>query len=106
VSAWLGILAIVIGTLLARSLLPVLGARVQLQPRVEAALRFAPGCALAAIVLPELLLVHGNLMLGPANLRLIAAAAAAVICHFTRSTLGTIVGGMAAFWALLALFGG
>jgi branched-subunit amino acid transport protein len=105
-SAWLGILAIVIGTLLARSLLPVLGARARLTPRIESALRFAPGCALAAIVLPELLLQHGVLQLDPSNLRLPAAAAAALICHFTRSTLGTIVGGMVAFWILLAAFGG
>ena len=73
-SAWLGNLAIVIGTLLARSLLPVLGARARLTPRIESALRFAPGCALAAIVLPELLLQHGVLQLDPSNLRLPAAA--------------------------------
>lgn len=104
-SAWLGILAIVVGTLLTRSLLPVLGARVQLTPRLEAALRFAPGCALAAIVIPELLLQQGVLTVGPANLRLPAAIVAALICHYSRSILGTIAGGMAAFWALLALFG-
>lgn len=104
-SAWLGILAIVIGTLLARSLLPLLGSRVQLTPAVESALRYAPGCALAAIVIPELALRQGVLTLGAHNLQLPAAAAAALVSHYTRSTLGTIVGGMAMYWVLLALFG-
>ena len=104
-SAWLGILAIVLGTLLARSLLPLLGGRVQLTPGMESALRFAPGCALAAIVVPELLLQHDAIVVGAANLKLPAALAAAVICHYTRSTLGTIAGGMAALWALQAIFG-
>lgn len=104
-TAWIAILAIVVGTLLTRSLLPVLGGRAQLTPRIESALRFAPGCALAAIVVPELMFVHDSVSVGIDNLRLPAAALAAVICYVTRSTLGTIVGGMAAFWILLAFFG-
>ncbi len=103
--AWLAILAVVMGTLLTRSLLPLLGGRVQLTPRIESALRFAPGCALAAIVVPELIMQHGVISLGADNLRLPAAAGAALICYFTRSTLGTIAGGMAVFWVLLALIG-
>ena len=99
-SAWLGIAAIVMGTLLTRSLLPVLGARVQLTRRAAAALRFAPGCALAAIVVPELVMPHGELMLGLQNLKLPAAMAAVLISYYTRSTIGTIVGGMVALWIL------
>ena len=104
-TGWLAIIAVVIGTLLARSLLPVLGNRVQLSASAASALRFAPGCALAAIVVPELLFQHGVLVLSWDNLRLSAAAAGAGVCYFTRSTLGTIIGGMLAFWALSAVFG-
>ena len=56
--------------------------REMLAPTVESALRYAPACALAAIV---------------ANERLFAA---------TRSTIGVIAGGMAAFWLLRAWFSG
>ena len=47
---WLAILGVTAATFITRSSLFVLGARVQFPPVVEAALRFAPACALAASV--------------------------------------------------------
>ncbi len=96
---WLAIAGITLATVLARSSLHLVGARLQLPPRVESALRYAPACALTAIIVPELLLVGGSLQLDGHNPRLIAGLAAIAIFAVTRSTLGTIFGGMAAFWA-------
>jgi branched-subunit amino acid transport protein len=73
---WLAILGVTAATFITRSSLFVLGARVQFPPVVEAALRFAPACALAAIV------------------------AADLAFSITRSIIGTIAGGMIVFWLL------
>jgi branched-subunit amino acid transport protein len=100
---WLAILAITAATVVTRSALHVADSRWQLPPQLDAALRYAPGCALAAIVLPDL--AHGAdgaLRLGLDNHRLLAALAAAGICAYTRSALGTILGGMGVFWLLRA----
>jgi branched-subunit amino acid transport protein len=72
--------------------------RIKLHPRAEAALRYAPVCTLAAIVVPEILL-HG----GPSvdfsllNPRLIGAAGAAVWLIFSRNIVGCMATGMFAF---------
>ncbi len=99
---WLVIAAITLATFLTRSSLHLVGTHWELPPRLEAALRYAPACALAAIVLPDLLYSQGQLHFGFDNLRLVAAAAAAALFLATRSALGTIVGGMAVFWILKA----
>lgn len=103
---WLAIAGITLSTVLARSTLHLAGARLRLPPGVESALRYAPACALAAIIAPELLLDGGSLRPDWGNPKLAAGAVAAVIFAATRSTLGTIVGGMAAFWLVRSWFPG
>lgn len=98
--AWAAILGIVATTLATRSSFILLGHRARLPPLVERALRYAPACALAAIIAPDLLLREGALDLGPANFRLLAAVVAACVFAYTRSILGTIVAGMTAFTVL------
>jgi branched-subunit amino acid transport protein len=95
---WLAIGGITLATVLARSSLHLVGARLQLPARVESALRYAPACALTAIIVPELLLSGDHLQLTWSNPRLVAGLASIAIFATTRSTLGTIFGGMAAFW--------
>lgn len=97
---WLAILGVVATTLATRSSFILLGDRAKLPPLVERALRYAPACALAAIIAPDLLLRGGALDLGPANFRLLAAAAAAIAFAYTRSILWTIVAGMAVYTVL------
>lgn len=97
---WLAILGVVATTLVTRSSFILLGDRARLPPVVERALRYAPACALAAIIGPDVLMQHGTLALGPANFRLLAALAAAAVFAFTRSMVWTIVAGMAAFTVL------
>lgn len=87
-------------TVLTRSTLLVLGARFVLPERLERALRYAPACALAAIVAPELLLMHQELALDWRNARLMAALAATLCFVVTRSLLATLIFGMGVFTAL------
>lgn len=97
---WLAILGVVATTLVTRSSFILLGDRAKLPPLVERALRYAPACALAAIIGPDVLMHDGALDLGPANFRLLAAVAAGAVFAFTRSMIWTIVAGMAAFTVL------
>lgn len=97
---WSVILAISFATLVTRSTLHVLGERLQLPTLVEASLRFAPACALAAIVASDLAFSHDVLELNLANARLLAGLGAAVIQLTTRSMAATIGGGMVLYWVL------
>ena len=97
---WSVILSISFATLVTRSSLHVLGERVQLPAIVEASLRFAPACAMAAIVASDLAFSHDVLELNLANARLLAGLVAALIQLATRSMAATIGGGMAVYWIL------
>lgn len=100
---WAAIGVVTLATLVTRSGLLLLGARLRLPPTVDHMLRYAPACALAALVAPELVLSGGRLDLQPDNLRLLAAAAAALAFMVTRSLLFTITAGLVAFTALRLL---
>jgi branched-subunit amino acid transport protein len=103
---WSAILGVTAATFIARSSVLLLGERLQLPPTVESALRYAPACALAAIVANDLLFTAGALDLSLHNPRWLAGGVAIIIFAATRSTIGVIVGGMVAFWLLRAWFSG
>ncbi|WP_028310816.1 AzlD domain-containing protein [Derxia gummosa] len=65
---------------------------------VERALRYAPACALAAIVGPELVFSHG--VVEPGHYKLWAGAAATAGFLVTRNLFATLAIGMAVFTAL------
>lgn len=102
---WLTVAGITLSTLLTRAALLVTNAEVRIPPRVEAALRYAPVCALTGIIVPDVLVSDGQIALGFGNLRLVATCIAALIFVVTRSVIGTIAGGMGAFWVLRTFFG-
>ncbi len=58
-------------------------------------LRYAPLAALAAVVVPEIVMTQGRLIGTWRDARLFAAAAAAAWFFWRRDMLGTIVAGMA-----------
>lgn len=58
-------------------------------------LRYAPLAALAAVVLPEIVLREGRLIGTLLDARIFAALAAAAFFYWRRGILGTIVVGMA-----------
>ncbi len=102
---WMVIVGITAATVVTRSTMLVAGQRLQLPHALVTALRYAPGCALAAIMVPDVVLQHGQLDLGPGNFRLVATGVAVAIFLVTRGTISTLVGGMIALWALRWLGG-
>jgi branched-subunit amino acid transport protein len=96
--------AVIIGltgvTVLTRSFFLVLGDRIPLPERVQHAMRYAPACALAALVAPEVLLTQGSLATSISDPKLIAALAGVITMLTVRSMMLTIVVGMAVYTAL------
>lgn len=66
-----------------------------LPPWLRQGLRYAPLAAMAAVVVPEIVLQHGHLITTWKDARLFAAAAGAAWFWWRRGILGTIVVGMA-----------
>lgn len=97
VDTWLTIILLTVATILTRSSFFFLGHAVKLPPKVQHALRYAPAAALAAIVVPDLVLANGALQLTWMNPKLVAGIGAAGFFLATRHLLGTIVVGMALF---------
>lgn len=97
---WLTIFLMAFATIFARCLMFVLGSRVRLPVRLQHALRYAPAAALAAIVVPDLILTGGPPVLAGLNAKVLAGATAAVFFLLTRHLLGTIVAGMLAYAGL------
>lgn len=102
-NTWLVIIGLTAVTVATRSFFLVLGDRIPLPMRVQHALRYAPACALVALVAPEVLLVQGQLALTFTNTKLIAGALAIGVMLFSRSMIVTMAVGMAAFTALRLL---
>lgn len=63
-------------------------------------LRYAPLAALAAVVVPEVVMTQGHLISSFKDARLYAAAAAAAYFFWRRGILGTIVTGTAVLLAV------
>ena len=101
---WLTILALAVATAVTRSSFWVIGEHVSIPTRVQEMLRYAPSCALAAIIGPDLLLdTKGVVEFSFHNYKLIAGAAAIAYYLARRNMLETIIFGMACFTALRLL---
>jgi branched-subunit amino acid transport protein len=77
--------------------------RVDVPPAARRALQFVPPAVLSALVLPELLMPSAHLDLSFANHRWLAGLLAVLVAWRTRSTLLTILAGMAALLILQLL---
>jgi branched-subunit amino acid transport protein len=98
---WVVIGVLCVATAATRSSFWLIGHFVTIPPRVQEVLRYAPACALAAIIGPDLLIDGaGHTQLTLANPKLIAAIAALVFYLWRRSMLMTIFFGMAVFTLL------
>jgi branched-subunit amino acid transport protein len=90
-----------VATAATRSSFWLIGHRITIPPRVQEMLRYAPACALAAIIAPDLLLGSaGELQLSLDNPKLIAAVASVGFYLLRRNMLYTIIFGMLTFTAL------
>jgi branched-subunit amino acid transport protein len=99
-TVWLVILGLTCVTVATRSAFLVLGRRYTLPDRLQHALRYAPVCALMALIGPELAFANGTLALSLANPKLVAGVAAAVVMIASRNMIVAMGVGMAAFTAL------
>lgn len=102
-SLWLIFLLIALATTLPRASFIVLGSRVVLPPALQRALRYAPAAALAAIVVPDIVLVSGSV--DPINPKLAAAGVAVAAAVFLRNPWLPFIFGMAALHGLRWLSG-
>ncbi|MFC5551260.1 AzlD domain-containing protein [Massilia aerilata] len=92
---WGVILVLGVATACTRSTFWLIGHKVTIPPRVQEMLRYAPACALAAIVFPDMVLgPQGELQLALANPKLIAGIAALLFYLWRRAMLQTIIFGM------------
>lgn len=100
---WAVIGVLVVATAATRSSFWLVGHHLTIPKRVQEMLRYAPACALAAIIAPDVLMNDGHLQLALSNLKLIAGMIAIVFYLIRRNMLQTIVVGMAVFTTLRLL---
>ncbi|MDB5909291.1 MAG: branched-chain amino acid transporter [Massilia sp.] len=95
---WAVIIVLMIATAASRSAFWMIGHHVTIPKRVQEVLRYAPACALAAIIAPDLLLgAQGQVQLTVSNPKLLAGVAAVLFYVVRRNMLLTIVFGMLVF---------
>jgi branched-subunit amino acid transport protein len=97
---WAVIAALAVATAATRSSFWVVGQHVTIPKRVQEMLRYAPACALAAIVAPDLILADGHAVLDLSNLKLVSGIVATIFYLLRRNMLQTIIFGMAFYTAL------
>jgi branched-subunit amino acid transport protein len=97
---WLVIGVLALATAAARSSFWLMGHHITIPKRVQEMLRYAPACALAAIVAPDLVLVEGQPLLDLSNIKLVAGIVATIFYLLRRNMLQTIVFGMLFYTAL------
>ncbi|GGY99777.1 AzlD domain-containing protein [Pseudoduganella plicata] len=100
---WIVIVALAVSTAITRSGFWLVGHRVTIPRRVNEMLRYAPSCALAAIIGPDLLLEPESLQVTLLNGKLLAGIASVGWYLWRRNMLETIVFGMLFFTALRLL---
>ena len=101
---WATIVVLALSTAITRSGFWLIGHKVAIPPRIQDMLRYAPACALAAIIGPDLLLdAGGGVHLELGNPKLLASIAALGFYLWRRNMLQTIVFGMLVFTLLRVL---
>ena len=93
------IVGLALSTFLTRTSFLIAGAKLRLSHGVEVALRYAPVCTLAAIIVPDIL-IHppGDAVdLSLVNPRLVGTLAAASWLCWSRNIIGCLGLGMAAY---------
>ncbi|MBA2547377.1 MAG: AzlD domain-containing protein [Burkholderiaceae bacterium] len=100
---WLLIIGLTLITQLMRSTFLMFGDRFRLPERVQHGLRYAPVCALIALITPELFVNQGALDISMSNPKLVAGIVAALSTLVLRSMIATIAIGMLVFATLRML---
>lgn len=93
--AFVTIIGLAIVTVVTRCFFFISERELVLPQWVQRGLRYAPLAALTAVVVPEIVMSHGELIDTWRDARLFAAAAASAYFFWRRGILGTILVGMA-----------
>ena len=99
------IVGLTVVTVLTRSFFLIPEREVALPEWVKRGLRYAPLAALAAVVVPEVVMTQGQFIATWQDARLYAVAAGSAYFFWRRSILGTIVSGMAVLIPLKLVMG-
>jgi branched-subunit amino acid transport protein len=102
-SAWeavLGILGMGAITVITRGFFMIPDREIPLPEWVRDGLRYAPLAALAAVIVPEIVMTQGELIHTWKDARLFAAAAGTAYFFWKRGILGTIISGTAVMLTL------
>ncbi len=92
--AFITIIGLTVVTVVTRGFFSIPKRELVLPDWVKRGLRYAPLAALAAVVVPEVLMTQGHLLTTWRDPRLFAVAAATAYYFWRRGLLGTIVSGM------------
>jgi branched-subunit amino acid transport protein len=103
--ATIAIAGLALLTLLTRGFFLLPEREVPIPAWLRQGLRYAPLAALAAVVVPEIVMSQGQLINTAKDARLYAAAAAAAYFFWRRGILGTIVTGTAVMLSLRLFLG-
>jgi branched-subunit amino acid transport protein len=103
--ATIAIVGLALLTLLTRGFFLLPEREVPIPAWLRQGLRYAPLAALAAVVVPEIVMSQGQLINTAKDARLYAAAAAAAYFFWRRGILGTIVTGTAVMLSLRLFLG-
>ena len=98
--AVLGILGMAAITVITRSFFMIPEREIPLPQWVRDGLRYAPLAALAAVIVPEIVMTQGELIHTWKDARLYATAVGTAYFFWRRGILGTIVSGTAVMLAL------
>ena len=104
IEIWSVIILLTVATIIDRSAFWVIGHHINLPRRVQEALRYAPSCALAAIVAPDFFINDNQVVTSLHNPKLIAGVAAAVFYLWKKDMLLTIIFGMGIFTVVRLYF--
>ncbi|MBC3807819.1 AzlD domain-containing protein [Undibacterium seohonense] len=104
IEIWAVIILLTIATIIDRSAFWVIGHHINLPRRVQEALRYAPSCALAAIVAPDFFINDNQVVTSLHNPKLIAGIAAGVFYLWKKDMLLTIIFGMGIFTVVRLYF--
>ncbi len=91
----IAIVGLTVLTVLTRGFFLITEREIPIPDWLREGLRYAPLAALAAVVVPEVVLTQGQLISTWQDARLFAAAAGAAYYYWRRDILGTILTGMA-----------
>jgi branched-subunit amino acid transport protein len=101
---WLAIIGMTFVTALTRALFLIGGERTVLPERAQRMLRYAPAAALAAVIVPDVLVTDTGVSIALANHELYGTLAGVGWFLWRRTMLGTIVTGMLVFTVLRLIF--